>query len=73
MSSHHLWIALVTRTLCTRRGTMSYASAYVRVMGQDSMQEAAEAAGQEFGYPFMLKTKRLAYDGRGNAQVCFRT
>lgn len=27
------------------------------------------AAGQQFGYPFMLKARRLAYDGRGNAVV----
>jgi phosphoribosylaminoimidazole carboxylase (NCAIR synthetase) len=33
------------------------------------MQEAALAAGSDFGYPFMLKRKLLAYDGRGNAQV----
>ncbi|CAM9887202.1 unnamed protein product, partial [Phaeothamnion confervicola] len=30
---------------------------------------AARAAGVAFGYPFMLKAKRLAYDGRGNAVV----
>lgn len=35
----------------------------------NGMQEAAVEAGADFGYPFMLKTKRLAYDGRGNAQV----
>mmetsp|Transcript_13150 Transcript_13150/g.17327 ORF Transcript_13150/g.17327 Transcript_13150/m.17327 type:complete len:564 (-) Transcript_13150:413-2104(-) len=29
--------------------------------------EAAKAAGEAFGYPLMLKAKRLAYDGRGNA------
>ncbi len=29
--------------------------------------EAAYAAGREFGYPLMLKAKRLAYDGKGNA------
>jgi phosphoribosylaminoimidazole carboxylase len=29
----------------------------------------AAAAGAAFGYPFMLKSKRLAYDGRGNAAV----
>ncbi|XP_071729817.1 phosphoribosylaminoimidazole carboxylase, chloroplastic [Rutidosis leptorrhynchoides] len=29
--------------------------------------ESAEKAGQEFGYPLMIKSKRLAYDGRGNA------
>lgn len=29
----------------------------------------AESAGREFGYPFMLKAKTLAYDGRGNAVV----
>jgi len=31
--------------------------------------EAAFEAGKCFGYPFMLKNKRLAYDGRGNAVV----
>nr|XP_043609986.1 phosphoribosylaminoimidazole carboxylase, chloroplastic isoform X2 [Erigeron canadensis] len=30
-------------------------------------QESAERAGQEFGYPLMIKSRRLAYDGRGNA------
>ncbi|XP_024025146.1 phosphoribosylaminoimidazole carboxylase, chloroplastic isoform X2 [Morus notabilis] len=29
--------------------------------------EGAKRAGQLFGYPLMIKTKRLAYDGRGNA------
>lgn len=32
-------------------------------------------AGRIFGYPFMLKARRLAYDGRGNmavrSEVCF--
>uniref|UniRef100_A0A6S8IX41 phosphoribosylaminoimidazole carboxylase n=1 Tax=Dunaliella tertiolecta TaxID=3047 RepID=A0A6S8IX41_DUNTE len=28
-----------------------------------------EATGEKFGFPFMLKIKRLAYDGRGNAVV----
>lgn len=28
-----------------------------------------ERAGELFGYPFMLKKKRLAYDGRGNCVV----
>jgi phosphoribosylaminoimidazole carboxylase len=27
------------------------------------------AAGERWGYPLMLKTRRLAYDGRGNAVV----
>jgi phosphoribosylaminoimidazole carboxylase len=31
--------------------------------------ESAYAAGQAFGYPFLLKARRLAYDGRGNAVV----
>ncbi|MFS7939366.1 putative phosphoribosylaminoimidazole carboxylase [Helianthus anomalus] len=30
-------------------------------------QESAQRAGQEFGYPLMIKSRRLAYDGRGNA------
>ncbi|CAN6835215.1 unnamed protein product [Brassica oleracea] len=29
--------------------------------------EEAERAGELFGYPLMIKSKRLAYDGRGNA------
>jgi phosphoribosylaminoimidazole carboxylase len=33
------------------------------------MQAAGAAAGNVFGFPYMLKTKRLAYDGRGNAVV----
>lgn len=30
---------------------------------------AAKDAGLKFGYPFMLKNRKLAYDGRGNAVV----
>lgn len=29
----------------------------------------AEEAGARFGYPFILKNRKLAYDGRGNAVV----
>ncbi|GFP80341.1 phosphoribosylaminoimidazole carboxylase chloroplastic [Phtheirospermum japonicum] len=29
--------------------------------------ESAKKAGDQFGYPLMIKSKRLAYDGRGNA------
>ncbi|KAK1581393.1 hypothetical protein Q3G72_005632 [Acer saccharum] len=29
--------------------------------------EGARRAGDQFGYPLMIKSKRLAYDGRGNA------
>ncbi|KAL6536491.1 hypothetical protein OROGR_013063 [Orobanche gracilis] len=29
--------------------------------------EGAKSAGDLFGYPLMIKSKRLAYDGRGNA------
>ncbi|EPX70999.1 phosphoribosylaminoimidazole carboxylase Ade6 [Schizosaccharomyces octosporus yFS286] len=32
-------------------------------------QAAVENAGQKFGYPFVLKSKTLAYDGRGNYVV----
>ncbi|KAH0930460.1 hypothetical protein HID58_016187, partial [Brassica napus] len=32
-----------------------------------SDMEGAERAGELFGYPLMIKSKRLAYDGRGNA------
>ncbi|RZC54179.1 hypothetical protein C5167_013035 [Papaver somniferum] len=30
-------------------------------------EESAREAGDSFGYPLMIKSKRLAYDGRGNA------
>ncbi|POM78161.1 Phosphoribosylaminoimidazole carboxylase, ATPase subunit [Phytophthora palmivora] len=31
--------------------------------------QAARHVGDKFGYPFMLKSRRFAYDGRGNAVV----
>lgn len=34
---------------------------------QINSAEAAEEAGVLFGYPLMLKSRKLAYDGRGNA------
>lgn len=32
-------------------------------------EEAVREAGKRFGYPLMLKAKRMAYDGKGNAPV----
>lgn len=32
-------------------------------------EQAAYSAGERFGFPFILKAKKLAYDGRGNAVV----
>ncbi|KAL3141483.1 hypothetical protein ABBQ32_005045 [Trebouxia sp. C0010 RCD-2024] len=34
-----------------------------------SNTQQAEHAGREFGYPLMLKSRRFAYDGKGNAVV----
>jgi len=34
--------------------------------------DAAVAVGERFGYPFMLKARRGAYDGKGNAVVVSR-
>ena len=34
--------------------------------------DAAVAGGERFGYPFMLKARRGAYDGKGNAVVVSR-
>lgn len=31
--------------------------------------EDAKQAGEQFGYPFILKNRKLAYDGRGNTVV----
>ncbi|RKP38939.1 AIR carboxylase-domain-containing protein [Dimargaris cristalligena] len=39
--------------------------AFQEVKNEDELKEA----GKQFGYPLMLKAKRLAYDGRGNAAV----
>jgi phosphoribosylaminoimidazole carboxylase len=35
----------------------------------DGTNAAVSLAGEQFGYPFMLKTRKLAYDGRGNFVV----
>ena len=32
-------------------------------------EESVWEAGEAFGYPLMLKAKRMAYDGKGNAPV----
>lgn len=37
------------------------------LLGQIDDLDSAERAGQEFGYPLMIKSRRMAYDGRGNA------
>ena len=34
-----------------------------------SNAEQAQHAGDTFGYPLMLKSRRFAYDGKGNAVV----
>lgn len=34
----------------------------------DNLEQAYEA-GRKFGYPYMLKSRRMAYDGKGNAVV----
>lgn len=46
-------------------------SAGVPVADHVAVDESADAqaAVQAFGFPFMLKARRLAYDGRGNAVV----
>ena len=36
---------------------------------QTASLEELEAVGRQFGYPFMLKAKTEAYDGRGNYKV----
>lgn len=33
------------------------------------MQASLNEAGERFGYPMMLKSRRMAYDGRGNAVI----
>ncbi|KAI5297923.1 phosphoribosylaminoimidazole carboxylase ade2 [Ascosphaera atra] len=45
---------------------------YVEVKGkagEEGIREELESVGEKFGYPFMLKSRTLAYDGRGNYAV----
>ncbi|KAF2661707.1 phosphoribosylaminoimidazole carboxylase [Lophiostoma macrostomum CBS 122681] len=39
------------------------------LQGKDDLEVALKDVGKEFGYPFMLKSKTEAYDGRGNFVV----
>eukprot|EP01134_Creolimax_fragrantissima_P008347 CFRG8347T1 len=43
----------------------------IDVVPSQSVKNAADVlrAGEQYGYPLMLKAKKLAYDGRGNAIV----
>jgi phosphoribosylaminoimidazole carboxylase len=36
-------------------------------MGQSGPEKSICATPPRFGYPLMLKSRKLAYDGRGNA------
>lgn len=36
---------------------------------EENSEEALAAIGQKFGFPFMLKSRTMAYDGRGNFVV----
>lgn len=38
-----------------------------KYMEQIDDLEGAKKVGELFGYPLMIKSRRLAYDGRGNA------
>ncbi|XP_057471162.1 receptor-like protein EIX1 [Actinidia eriantha] len=38
----------------------------IRIIQMNDL-ESAKRAGELFGYPLMIKSKRIAYDGRGNA------
>jgi phosphoribosylaminoimidazole carboxylase len=39
------------------------------LQGREDLDSALKDVGKEFGYPFMLKSKTEAYDGRGNFVV----
>jgi phosphoribosylaminoimidazole carboxylase len=45
----------------------NYHSYFAFSLVQINNLASAERAGEVFGYPLMIKSKRLAYDGRGNA------
>lgn len=44
-----------------------YQSHFASFSEQIDKLASVERAGELFGYPLMIKSKRLAYDGRGNA------
>ncbi|KAI7897764.1 phosphoribosylaminoimidazole carboxylase [Cokeromyces recurvatus] len=41
----------------------------ISTTAQENSEEAIQRAGQQLGYPFMLKSKTMAYDGKGNFVV----
>jgi len=40
-----------------------------RELAAENLEAALEAAGNEFGYPFIVKSRNNSYDGRGNIVV----
>lgn len=48
---------------------IDYNVAVAESLSVESTELALENIGSKFGYPFMLKSKTLAYDGRGNYVV----
>ncbi|RKP06987.1 phosphoribosylaminoimidazole carboxylase [Thamnocephalis sphaerospora] len=59
-------IALIQDKLQQKRHLRSHSVPVPDFVECASVAEA-ERAGEAFGYPLMLKARRLAYDGRGNA------
>lgn len=61
-------IALIQDKLRQKDAMAQHGVPLGRFRGVDSEADVA-AAGEELGYPLMLKARLLAYDGRGNAMV----
>lgn len=68
---HHFYICkfevFVMEHVRNCRFPLLYQSQFAFSPVQIANLASAERAGELFGYPLMIKSKRLAYDGRGNA------
>lgn len=41
----------------------------IMINSEASLQDALAKAGEQFGFPFMLKSRKESYDGRGNFKI----
>lgn len=67
VSEHHCTVAVQDKYL--QKQHFQKAQVPLGDFCEVSDAEQAQQAGKRFEYPLMLKSRRLAYDGRGNAVV----
>ncbi|ODQ64394.1 putative phosphoribosylaminoimidazole carboxylase [Nadsonia fulvescens var. elongata DSM 6958] len=62
-------IRLIQDKYVQKEHLIEHGIATAESMAVESTTDALEAIGIQYGYPFMLKSRTLAYDGRGNFVV----